>query len=83
MTDNLQTTIVNILEAKPGWKILLEPSSDANFLQVQMQAVSHTTSRKIAFSALDSDRLGVLLKTQLEYMERGLEEAEPPEQSID
>lgn len=79
---SLQTTIVNILEAKPEWSITLN-SLDSRTMRVTMRAKSHTMSRAISWAALDQDQHEIALRTELEFMEKQLEEAEPPEQGID
>lgn len=82
MPDNLQATIVNVLEAHPDWSIILD-SLDSQTMRIKMKGKSHTMVRALSWTALDRDRHEALLRIDLEFMEKQLEAAEPPEQSID
>jgi hypothetical protein len=77
--DSLQTTIVNILEAKPGWRIVLQGDTGTDSLRVHMTGLACGLDRFIPFQQLDADRHGVILQTTLEGMEQEIEQVEPPE----
>ena len=81
--DSLQTTIVNILEAKPGWRIILQGDSRTNALRVHMIGLAYGMDKFIPIEQLDADRTCTILKAALEEMEQQIEQAEPPEQGID